>query len=30
MIAPAPEKLAPLITINREIAAGLRVQPKAA
>jgi flagellar biosynthesis activator protein FlaF len=30
MIAPAPEKLAPLISINREIAAGLRVQAKAA
>ena len=30
MIAPAPEKLAPLISINREIAAGLRVQSQAA
>ncbi|WP_460448608.1 flagellar biosynthesis regulator FlaF [Alsobacter sp. SYSU BS001988] len=30
MIAPAPEKLAPLISINREIAAGLRAQPQAA
>jgi flagellar biosynthesis activator protein FlaF len=30
MIAPAPEKLAPLISINREIAAGLRARPVAA
>jgi flagellar biosynthesis activator protein FlaF len=27
MTEPAPEKLAALVTINREIAAGLRAQP---
>ncbi len=30
MHEPAPEKLAALVTINREIAAGLRAQPQAA
>ena len=30
MVEPAPEKLGALVTINREIAAGLRAQPKAA
>ena len=30
MHEPAPEKLAALVTINREIAAGLRAQPTAA
>jgi flagellar biosynthesis activator protein FlaF len=28
MIEPAPEKLGALVTINREIAAGLRAQPR--
>ncbi|HEX2726288.1 MAG TPA: flagellar biosynthesis regulator FlaF [Beijerinckiaceae bacterium] len=30
MTEPAPEKLAPLITINRELAAGLRSMPQQA
>ncbi|GGH26565.1 flagellar biosynthesis regulatory protein FlaF [Alsobacter metallidurans] len=30
MIAPAPEKISPLVNINREIAAGLRARPQAA
>ena len=30
MTEPGPEKLGALVTINREIAAGLRAQPKAA
>ncbi len=30
MTEPAPEKLGALVTINREIAAGLRAQPKPA
>ncbi|PSC05214.1 flagellar protein FlaF [Alsobacter soli] len=29
-IAPAPDKIAPLVNINREIAAGLRARPQAA
>jgi flagellar biosynthesis activator protein FlaF len=29
MVEPAPEKLGALVTINREIAAGLRAQPPA-
>src|SRR5918993_129614 len=28
MVEPAPEKLGALVTINREIAAGLRAQPR--
>ncbi len=30
MMEPAPEKLAALVTINREIAAGLRAEPQPA